>query len=164
MVCPRVCSDSRRIYSFLSFFIFQCYNVPLEVAKPGARSFKENSLENTKLDELNKLLRSLPEFKSCAYYLAELGEVIVARKDCSYTAQRITQWSDLHWENHRPWYARWEKCIGFKVWCPPAFGLIGEVLVTTVLDRIAQRDSNAFGEHRARFYRLAKGLTVRICK
>lgn len=108
------------------------------------------------------------KFKPCAYYLQPLREVIVVTKDCSYTARRVSRWSELLWENYRPWYAFWEKligyekCIGFIVHCPPVLGLVGNVSVATVLERVLQEDSTALGKHKARFFRLAKGLRVTI--
>lgn len=107
-------------------------------------------------------------FKPCAYYLQPLREVIVVTKDCSYAARRVSRWADLHWDNYRPWYAFWEKlvgferCVGFNLYCPPALGIVGNVPVTAVLERVLQEDPSALGKHKARFFRLAEGLRVTI--
>lgn len=103
-------------------------------------------------------------FKPCAFYLPALHDLIVVTKDCSYTADRINEWSEIHWENHRPWHKPWQTCVGFTVFLPSTIAFREKApKVTEVLDRIAlESRSDPFGKYRDLFYRLAKDLTVRI--
>ena len=112
------------------------------------------------LTELRGLIGPTRTFRSYAEQIPP--EVQVVTKDCSYTAERLNGWAEVYWENHRPWYAPWKKCIGFTVYCPPVFRLMGNVPVTVVLERVTQKVPDALGEYHALFYRLAKGLTVRL--
>jgi hypothetical protein len=122
--------------------------------------------EQVRLDECTKFIREnvTGKFKPCAYYQPELGLVIVMRKDCSYIAQWLNTWSEMFWDNYRPWYAPWEKSIGFSVYCPLVLGLIGDMSVKAVLDRVLEKDPSALGKQKWRFYWLARGLTVHIFK
>jgi hypothetical protein len=129
------------------------------------KKIKVTEEEQARLDECTKFVRAnYREFKPCAFYQPKLRLVIVMRKDCSYTARFLNTWSEMFWDNHRPWYAPWDKSVGFSVYCPHALGLIGNVPVKTVLDRILEKDPNALGKQKWRFYWLARGLTVRIFK
>ncbi len=101
-------------------------------------------------------------FEPCAHYLSRGQLVIVATKDCSYSAERVSGFVEIHWQNHRPWYAPWRKFVGFSVYCPPHLGLSGDVPITVVLDRVLQENPNACEKYRDLFYRLAKPLSVRI--
>ena len=102
------------------------------------------------------------DFKPCAYYT--LHDVKVLTKDCSYTAERLNEWVDIFWENHRPWYTPWRKCVGFSVYCPPAFELSGTILVVDVLDVIPAVHAESTERYKTLLYRLAKGLTVYIAE
>lgn len=106
------------------------------------------------------MIGSVRTFRSYAEQIPP--EVQVVTKDCSYTVERLNGWAEVYWENHRPWYAPWKKCIGFTVYCPPAFRLMGNIPVTVVLERVAQKAPDALGKYHALFYRLAKGLTVHL--
>lgn len=90
-----------------------------------ARSLKENSVKEAILTELREMIGPVRTFRSYADHIPP--EVQVVTKDCSYTAERLNDWAEVYWENHRPWYAPWKKCIGFTVYCPPAFRLLGNV-------------------------------------
>ena len=101
-------------------------------------------------------------FKPSAYYVPQLRLIMVATKDCSYTAERISKWSDVHWENHRPWYAPWKRCVGFSVYCPPPLRFPEDTSVSAVLESVELMDPRAFGKYRNMFYRLGKYLTVSV--
>ncbi len=120
---------------------------------------KNSPFEGAGLIGLTEIFKT---FEPCAYYLPELRLIIVATKDCSYTAEWISRWSEIHWQNYQPWYAPWKKGVGFSVYCPHDLGLSGDMPVTAVLDRVLREDPNACGRHRNLLYRLAKLLTVRI--
>jgi hypothetical protein len=122
-----------------------------------------------KLKSLGVTSGGIGQFRPCAYYLPRISQVIVARRDCSYSAERVTPWVDLHRENHRRWYLPWRLYVGFSVYYPRALslkrmsGLITEVIpVQQVLDRILEEDQGAFGKERRRLCRLARGLTIKI--
>jgi len=106
-------------------------------------------------------LFSREKFVPKAYY-STLNEVVVITKDCSYTAERISDLAELFWENHRPWYAPWKKCVGCRVWCPLSLGFLGVVLVRRVLDWAVQRPTDPLGPRQPLFYSVAGDLTVRI--
>jgi hypothetical protein len=128
----------------------------------GDPLFEEVFMENAAWSELMRTVGPIGKFKPCAYYIPELSLVIVATKDCSYTVQWINNWSEVHWDNYRPWYAPWKKCVGFSVYCPRELGFLGEVPVATVLDRVLEKDPTALGTQRRRFYQLARNLMVNI--
>lgn len=105
---------------------------------------------------------TIAKFKRCAYY--QNSDVVVMVKDCSYWSKMVNPWLNIFWENHRPWYASWKKCVGFSVYCPPALGLTGDVYVEDVLDkvRVESKIWDVFGKYENRVYRLAVGLFVQI--
>lgn len=120
--------------------------------------------EQARLDECTKFIRRHVRgtFKPCAVFTPEMNDFRVIRKDCSYTAKFVTRWADIHVDSHCPWYLPWKKYTGFTLYCPPSLGFRGEALVTAILDRVLQEDPGAFAQHRARFYRLARGLSVHV--
>lgn len=121
--------------------------------------------EDKAFAEFLKLAGPIGEFKPCAYYNEGLQEMKVQTKDCSYTSRQINPWLALFWENHRPWYAPWPKCVGFSLYCPSILKLSGTISVTNVLDFVAGEVSPhqpLGGKYRALIYRLAKGLNVQF--
>jgi len=115
------------------------------------------------LSTMSEFVPSVGVSKPRAQYIAAIRLVVLQTKDCSYTADWLNYWSEVFLQNYRPWYAFWKKkYVGFSVYCPQAFGFSGDILVTTLLDRILQEDPTALGKHKKLFYRLAKGYTVYI--
>ncbi len=114
---------------------------------------------------VGNLLEGAVPFKPCAYWISKMHLVVVATKDCSYTEEWINEWSDVHWENHRPWYKPWKKCVGFSVYYPWVLSPTGfseEMSVTEILDSVLLAKPNAFGKYKKLFYRLGKSLTVHV--
>ncbi|NNM83644.1 hypothetical protein HKL94_00275 [Candidatus Parcubacteria bacterium] len=99
-----------------------------------------------------------------AFYLPRPQLIIVTTKDCSYTPERVSSLVEIHWQNHRPWYAPWKKFVGFSVYCPFQLGLSGDMPIMAVLDRVLEGTPDACGKYRDLFYRLAKPLSVRISR
>jgi hypothetical protein len=117
----------------------------------------------TKFLKLEKLLgEPLGKFRPTAYTILALREIIVARRDCTYVAEWISQWADLHREGYRRWYLPSRQYVGFSLYCPKELGLRGLVRVRDVLDRVLAHDPKALGKKRRRFYRLAGCLTVSL--
>ena len=116
------------------------------------------------LDEISKFMRKNVRgpFKPFAHYTYGLRDFRVIRKDCSYVAKRVSPWAEIHIDTHCPWYRFWQKYTGFTLYFPPELDVTGEIPVIAALDRVLQKDPRAFGKHRRRFYRLARGLMVRI--
>ncbi len=110
------------------------------------------------------LVELFQSFKPCAYWIPALRLVMVARKDSSYVADRINDWSEIHWENHRPWWKPWKKCVGFSIYCPPQLRFSEDIPVVEVLDSVFLMDPNAFGEYKKLFYRFGKNLIVSVPK
>lgn len=91
--------------------------------------------------------------------------VDVLTKYCQYRPKRVNPWLEVWYQFHRPWYAPWNKCVGFFVYCPSILRLSGTISVTNVLDLVAGEVSphQPFGgKYRALVYRLAKGLRVQF--
>lgn len=131
---------------------------------------KVGAEEQAYLDEITEYIRENVRgpFRPCAFYTPGLSDVRVMRKDCSYTAKRVSQWADVFVDTYCPWYKPWAKYVGFEVYCPPVFGFLREKPVTIpvrhLLDRVLVEDPYALGKYRLLFYWLARGLTVRIHK
>ena len=115
------------------------------------------------ISEFVRFIGPIGDFKPCARF--SCGDVLVNTKDCSYTSQRINPWLNIFWENHRPWYAPWKKCVGFSVYCPSILGLYGgKKSIAAVLDRVyvVANMKDVFGTFDSLLYRQAQGLTVQL--
>lgn|GEM_PF-2664664 len=117
-------------------------------------------------EEFENFLKETPmgEFKPCAFYTPGLRDVRVIRKDCSYTACRVSRWSDILLDTHCPWWKFWGRYVGFEVYYPWALELTETISVRSVLERVLQEDPHAFGKYKRLYFWLARGLTVRIGK
>lgn len=130
---------------------------------PQETSLLKPEPDGISMEELMPWMRkSICSFQPCALYTPGLMDVRVFREDCSYTGKWVSHWSSVLLRTHHPWWKFWGRYVGFEVYCPYKLGLMGEVPVEKVLDRILQEDPSAFGKYKPLYYRLARGLTVRI--
>ncbi|HUY05466.1 MAG TPA: hypothetical protein VMV62_01975 [Candidatus Paceibacterota bacterium] len=110
--------------------------------------------------EISKQFGHVAPFEPCTYCRSG-GEVVVLTEDCSYCAEKVNDFLEIFWQNHRPWYALWKKCVGFSVYAPFSFSE-DEVLVVDILGAIEERFPKSLGKHRNRLYQAAESLKVRI--
>jgi hypothetical protein len=107
----------------------------------------------------NLILGVREPFKPCAFFQPEMVSIVVALKDCSYSSQWINEWSEVHWENNRPWYKPWKNCVGFSVYCEE-FHFLSGTPVVDILNSVWLMDRRAFGKYEKLFYRLAKDINL----
>ena len=132
---------------------------------------KEDPVE---INSFSQFLASLPKmqkFKPRAYYIANIQKVVVQRKECSYTSEWVSPWLEVLWQNHRSWYAPWQKCIGFSIFVPAyILGLTGNIPVRELLDRCEDLMKSTrtipkkWYEWKDRLYWLGRGLTVGVSR
>jgi hypothetical protein len=94
----------------------------------------------------------------------EPSEIEVCLEDCSYTSEWVAPgFVSVWWQNHRPWYAPWKKCVGFSLFLPPALAPgSGEYLVADCLSAIENTRPRPFGEFRDLLYRTCGDLKVKL--
>ncbi|MDE2021517.1 MAG: hypothetical protein KGI71_01140 [Patescibacteria group bacterium] len=119
-------------------------------------------MNTEQVSEFTRVIGLIGDFKPAALYFDD--EVVVFTKDCPHWEQQVNPWLNVFWENHRPWYAPWKRCVGFSIYCPSVRGLRGRSSVTAVLDRIYRtaKTKGIFGKYNQLLRRQAKGLTVLI--
>lgn len=114
------------------------------------------------LNRFKELVGPIKAFKPYATF--SMGRVKVLARDCSYYSKFVgNAWFEVFLKNYRPWYAPWERCVGFSLFYPPELRVPGEILVEDVIDRVAGVAGVVrFGKYKAEIRRLAKDLTVLI--
>ena len=104
---------------------------------------------------------SYKPFKPWANYIPDARLVMVVIKDdCPITSDRISKWSEIHWEDRPLRSLLWKKCVGFSIDCLPPLSFSEDVSVTEFLDSVLLLDPSAFGKYKKLFYRLGRGLIV----